>query len=73
MGENRRPSFKAVSLAFLFSPAGVSTGTQRILNAFDILDDPDELTGSITVEVFNTSGALVSTMCATPVGHRLEP
>jgi len=32
-----------------------------------------ELTGVISVEVFNTSGALVATSRATTVGQRLAP
>jgi hypothetical protein len=66
-------TFKAVSMTFLFSSGGVWTGTQKIANSFEISHDGDELTGTITVEIFNTSGTLLSTMCATPVGQRLDP
>lgn len=66
-------TFKSVSMALMFSAAGVWAGTQKIANTFEILDDRDALTGSVSVEIYNTSGGLTSTMCATLVGQRMEP
>ena len=66
-------TFKSVSMALMFSAAGVWTGTQKIANTFEILHDRDALTGSVSVEIFNTNGGLVSTMCATLIGQRIEP
>ena len=66
-------TFKSVSMALVFSAGGVWTGTQKIANTFEILDDRDALTGSVSVEIYNTSGSLASTMCAALVGQRIEP
>jgi hypothetical protein len=65
-------TFTAVTAAFLFSPAGVWTATQRITNTFEIEGDPDEVTGTTDVQFFDTNGNLISTACATVVGHRLD-
>ena len=64
--------FTAVTLAFLFSPAGVWTATQRLANTFEIGSNPDELTGTTEANFFDTNGNLTATVCATVVGHRLE-
>ncbi len=66
-------TFRAVSMALLFNAAGGWTGTQKITNTFEIPVDRDEVTGSVSVEIFNTSGSAVSTMCATLIGQRIEP
>lgn len=65
-------TFTAVTAAFLFSPAGVWTATQRIANTFEIGGDPDEVTGTTDVQFFDTNGNLISTGCATVVGRRLD-
>jgi hypothetical protein len=64
-------TFTAVTVAFLFSPAGVWTTTQRIANTLEIGSDPDELTGTTEVQFFDTNGNLISTACATVLGRRL--
>jgi hypothetical protein len=64
--------FRAVTVAFLFSPAGASTATQRLESTFEIGSDPDELAGTTQANFFNTNGNLTSTLCATVVGHRLD-
>jgi len=64
--------FTAVTMVFLFSPAGVWTATQRLTNTFEIGIDPDELTGTTEANFFDTNGNLTATVCATVVGHRLE-
>ena len=47
---------------------------QKITLAIDTQNDGPELTGVfISVEVFNASGALIATNCATAVGQRLVP
>ena len=64
--------FTAVTMAFLFSPAGVWTATQRLTNTFELGIDPDELTGTTEANFFDTNGSLFRTVCATVVGRRLE-
>ena len=59
-------------MAFLFSPAGVWTATQRLTNTFEIGIDPDELTGTTAANFFDTTGTLFRTACATVLGRRLE-
>ena len=67
-----RHEFTAVTMAFLFSPAGVWTATQRLTNTFEIGIDPDELTGTTVANFFDTNGTLFRTACATVHGRRLE-
>jgi hypothetical protein len=64
--------FTAVTMVFLFSPAGAWTATQRLANTFEIGSNPDELTGTTEANFFDTNGNLTATVCATVVGHRLE-
>ena len=64
--------FTAVTMVFLFSPAGVWTATQRLANTFEIGNDPDELTGTTEANFYDTNGNLTSTVCATVLGRRLE-
>jgi hypothetical protein len=65
-------SFHAFSLAFLFSPANVWTGTQTVTQAIQIGDDPDELTSTATSQIFDTGRNLVNATCSTAVAHRIE-
>ena len=65
-------TYTAVSEAFLFNPAGVWTGTQRLTQVIEFGDDPDELTSVATNEIFDTNRNLILSGCATAVAHRLE-
>jgi glucosamine 6-phosphate synthetase-like amidotransferase/phosphosugar isomerase protein len=65
-------TYSAATEAFLFSPAGVWTTTQRLTQAIEIGGDADEFTSNATVEFLDTSGNVTSTGCATAVGHRFE-
>jgi hypothetical protein len=65
-------TYSASSEAFLFSPAGVWTSTQRITQAIEIAGGADEFTSNATVEFLDTNGTVTSTGCATAVGHRYE-
>ena len=64
--------FTAVTMVFLFTPAGAWAATQRIANTFELGTNRDELTGTTEVKFFDTTGNLTSTVCATVLGHRLE-
>ena len=66
-------TIRGISLAYLFGATNVWKGTQKITLAIDTQNDGPVLTGVISVEVFNTSGALIATSCATAVGQRLVP
>ena len=64
--------FTAVTMVFLFSPAGAWTATQRLANTFEIGSNPDELTGTTEANFFDTNGNLTATVCATVLGRRLD-
>jgi hypothetical protein len=63
---------RAVSEAFLFNPAGAWIGTQRLTQAIEIGDDPDEFNANAAIEILDPGGNLVSTGCATALGRRME-
>jgi hypothetical protein len=65
-------TYSAVSEAFLFNPIGGWTGTQRLTQAIEIGDDPDEITSTATNEIFDTNGNLLVTGCSTAVASRFE-
>jgi len=65
-------SYTGVSEAFLFNPAGVWTGTQRLTQSIEIGQDGDELNSTASNEIFDINGNLILTGCATAVGSRFE-
>ena len=65
-------TFKCVSLTFLFSPAGVLTGRQKITGVWEVQDDPDEVAGTSVSETFDTTGNLIATACATVSALRVK-
>jgi hypothetical protein len=65
-------SYGAMSEAFLFDPAGVWAGKQRLTQAIELGNQPEELNSSAINEVFDTNGNLVANGCATAVGSRME-
>lgn len=65
-------SYLAVSEAFLFNPAGVWTGTQRLTQSIEIGAGPDELNSTATNEIYNTTGQLITSGCSTAVATRME-
>lgn len=65
-------TYSAVSEAFLFNPAGVRTGTQRLTQVIEIGEDPDEFNASVSAEILSPDGNLIGTACATSVGRRME-
>jgi hypothetical protein len=67
-----RRSYKAISEAFLFNPAGTWIGTQRLTQAIEIGSDPDELTSKATNEILDINGNLLVSGCATAIAHRFE-
>lgn len=62
-------TYSATSLAFLFSPTGAWTGTQKLMHVIEV--DGDENAFRSTVEIFDIGGNTVSTGCATAAGRRM--
>jgi hypothetical protein len=65
-------TYRAVSEAFLFNLAGFRTGTQRLTQLIEIVDDPEEFKASVSGEILGLDGNLIQTACATSVGRRME-
>jgi hypothetical protein len=65
-------AFKSMSVAFLFSPTGVWTGTQRITQEIHIGSDRDQADSDASSQVFDTKGVLTATLCPTAILHRVE-
>lgn len=65
-------SYRAVSEAFIFSPAGAWVLTQRITQAIQLDLGGDSFTSDAAVEFFDTLGNTTLTGCATAVATRME-
>ena len=67
--KNGGRTYDAVSVALLFSPAGVWIGTQKLTHKIEVSGDESAFTSRS--EVFDPTGMLLSSGCATAVGRRL--
>jgi len=65
-------TYRAVSEAFLFNPAGVWTGRQRLTQIIELSKDGEEMNSNATNEIFDTNGTLTVNGCATAVGTYFE-
>ncbi len=65
-------SYRALSEAFLFNPAGAWVSRQRITQEIQLARGGDIFTSDATVEFFDTLGNTTSTGCATAVATRME-
>jgi hypothetical protein len=65
-------TYRAVSEAFLFNPAGAWTGRQRLTQIVEISTDGEEMNSNATNEIFDTNGTLIVNGCATAVGTYFE-
>ena len=65
-------TYNAVSEAFIFSPAGVWTSTQRLTRVIVISRDAQRYTDTVALEILDTEGTVIITGCATSVARRLE-
>ena len=65
-------TYSAVFEAFVFSPAGAWIQTHRITHSIEVGDDADELTDTVKLEIFDTTGNLIATGCATSAARRFE-
>jgi hypothetical protein len=64
--------YSAVSEAFLFSPAGVWTGTQRLTRVIEIDNDANAFTDAVGVQILDTNRKVIVTGCGTTVGRRFK-
>lgn len=65
-------TYRAVSEAFLFNPAGAWTGRQRLTQIIEVSNDGEEMNSNATNEIFDTNGNLIANGCATAVGTYFE-
>ena len=65
-------SYSAVAEVFVFNPAGAWIQTHRLTRVIELDKDADEFTDTVKLEIFDTSGNLIVTGCATSVGRRFE-
>ena len=63
-------SYSAVVESFVFNPAGAWIQTHRLTRAIELNNDADEFTDTVKLEIFDTSGNLIVTGCATSVARR---
>jgi hypothetical protein len=63
-------TYSAVSEAFVFSPGGVWIQTHRLTRVITV--DGDEFTDKVALEIFDTSGNLIVTGCATSLATRFK-
>lgn len=63
-------NYSAVSEAFVFSPAGAWIQTHRLTRAIRV--HGDEFTDTVALEIFDTSGNLIGTGCATSLAARFK-
>ena len=57
---------------FRFNPDGTYAGTQKVTGNAEIGEDPNEFTGTSSVEIFTPAGVLIATACVTGTGRRFE-
>ena len=65
-------TYRAVSEAFLFNPAGVWTGTQRLTQIIEVGNSGEEMNSNATNEIFDINRNLMVSGCATAVGSYFE-
>ena len=64
-------SYSAVSESFTFSSAGVWTQTHRLTRSIEV-NDADEFTDTVALQIFDTNGNQIVTGCGTSVGSRMK-
>jgi hypothetical protein len=65
-------NYSAVSEAFVFSPAGVWTSTQRLTRVITVSRDGKRYTDSVALEILDINDNVIVTGCGTSVATRLE-
>ena len=71
-GHTNGNTYRAVSEAFVFSPAGAWIQTHRLTRAIELGSDANEFTDTVTLEIFDTDRNLIATGCGTSAGRRFE-
>lgn len=65
-------TFSSTLEAFLYSPAGIWIGWQRLTQTLEIGDDPNISTAKVHNEIFDTNDKLLVSGCSTAVAHRMD-
>src|SRR4051794_39288223 len=65
-------TYSAVSEAFVFSPTGVWTSTQRLTRVITLSRDAKRYTDSVALEILDINDNVIVTGCGTSVAHRME-
>ena len=65
-------TYSAVSEVFIFSPAGAWASTHRLTRVIEVGTDANGYRDTIALEIFDTTGNLIGTGCATAVGSRMN-
>jgi hypothetical protein len=65
-------TYAAVLEAFVFDSTGAWIQTHRVTRSIELAGDADEFTDSINLEIFDTSGNLITTGCGTSVATRFK-
>jgi hypothetical protein len=63
-------TYRAVSESFVFDAAGAWIQTHRLIRAIKL--DGDKFTDTVTLKIFDASGNLIVTGCATSLGTRMK-
>jgi hypothetical protein len=69
-GHTGGDSYSAVTEAFIFNPAGAWMQTHRLTRAIELDRGAKDFTDTVKLEIFDTSGNLIVTGCATSVAVR---
>jgi len=65
-------SYRAVSEAFVFNPAGDWIQTHRLTRVIEIGNNGNEFTDTVDLEILDTNGNLIVPGCATSVAIRFK-
>ena len=65
-------TYRAVSEAFFFNPAGAWTSTQRLTRVIKVGSDENEYTDNIALKILDTSGNVIVTGCGTSIARRMK-
>jgi hypothetical protein len=66
------PNFTNTFMAFRFNPDGTYAGTEKHTRMIVLGPDFNEFTATVSIEISDPSGNVLSTLCATQTGQRLE-
>ena len=65
-------TYSAVSEAFVFSPTGVWTSTQRLTRVITLSRDGRRYTDLVALQILDTNGNVIVTGCGTSSARRME-